>query len=139
MPRVVADNTLCTGCQSCQLFCSAYHIGGFNPKRARIFIQRDGKTAQNTITICRQCGKPPCKAACDQNAIFYNEFHVLTIDPETCNGCETCITACPFDAMKLDPTNHNAMMCDLCTNQGAIDPQCVKACVVSALSLKGVD
>jgi len=138
MPRVVADNVLCTGCQTCQLFCSAAHIGGFNPKRARIFIHREEKTATNSVILCRQCGKPPCKAACDQNAIFYNEFHILTIDPEKCDGCGACIAACPFDAVRLDPTNHKAIMCDLCTNRGAIDPQCVKACVVGALALKGV-
>lgn len=138
MPRVVANNALCTGCQTCQLYCSAYHIGGFNPKWARIFIHRDDKTANNTVVVCRQCGKPPCKAACDRDAIVYNEFHVLTIDFEKCDNCGACIAACPFDALRLDPSN-NPLMCDLCTNKGAIDPQCVKACVVDALALKGVD
>lgn len=139
MPRVVADNALCTGCQTCQLHCSAYHIGGFNPKRARIFIHRDEKTANTNVVVCRQCGKPPCKAACDRNAIDYNEFHILTIDYEKCDDCEDCIAACPFDAMRLDPTINKPIMCDLCTNRGAIDPECVKACVVQALVLKGVD
>ena len=138
MPRVVADNDLCTGCLSCQLFCSAEHIGGFNPKRARLFIHRDAKIAMNTVTICRQCGKPPCKTACDRNAINYNELHILSINREKCDGCAACIDACPFDAVKLDHTNPTALMCDLCTHRGAIDPQCVKACVVNALTLKGV-
>lgn len=88
--------------------------------------------------VCRQCGKPPCKAACDRDAIVYNKFHVLTIDHEKCDNCGVCIAACPFDALRLSPAN-TPLMCDLCTNQGAIDPQCVKACVVDALALKGVD
>ena len=139
MPRVVADNAVCTGCLTCQLFCSVSHNNAFNPKRARIFIQRDAKMAQNAVTICRQCGKPPCKAACDRDAIVYNAFHILTINPTKCDGCGSCITACPFDAVRLNPRNKEILMCNLCTNRGSIDPQCVKACVVRALTLKGVD
>jgi Fe-S-cluster-containing hydrogenase component 2 len=39
----------------------------------------------------------------------------------------------------MDPITQMAVMCDLCTNQGSIDPQCVRACVVDALVLKGVE
>lgn len=139
MTAIIADNALCTGCQTCQLYCSIFHVEAFNPKRARVLIHREEKSGQNTVIICRQCKKPPCKASCDRDAILYNELRVLTVDSEKCNGCGACISACPFNVIRLDPINQSALICDLCTNRGRIDPQCIGVCVVNALTLKGVE
>jgi len=48
----------------------------------------------------------------------------IQVDPGLCNGCEACVTACPFNAMFFDQRNQRAFTCDLC--QG--NPECVKVC-----------
>jgi Fe-S-cluster-containing hydrogenase component 2 len=42
-----------------------------------------------------------------------------------------CQYACPFDAIRMHPSRHVAMICDLCGG----DPQCVKYCVLGALKV----
>jgi len=54
----------------------------------------------------------------------------LIIDPETCSGCESCISACPFGALSMK--EGIAVVDDKCTFCGA----CVDVCPVSAITLE---
>jgi Fe-S-cluster-containing hydrogenase component 2 len=46
-----------------------------------------------------------------------------------CFGCNECLNACPFGAIRLDPEGMELVVCDLC--QG--DPECVKWCPTQAI------
>ncbi len=54
----------------------------------------------------------------------------LIIDPNTCTGCESCISACPFGALSMK--EGIAAVDEKCTFCGA----CVDVCPVSAITLE---
>ena len=54
----------------------------------------------------------------------------LIIDKETCTGCESCISACPFAALSMK--EGIAAVDEKCTFCGA----CVDVCPVSAITLE---
>src|SRR5512143_4078596 len=54
----------------------------------------------------------------------------LIIDAETCTGCESCISACPFGALSMK--EGIAVVDEKCTFCGA----CVDVCPVSAITLE---
>ena len=70
--------------------------------------------------------------SCDSGAIEKTKDGYVAIDQEKCIACEECITACPFDAIFMDPVDNKAIVCDLC--QG--DPKCVQWCPTEALTLQ---
>ena len=45
MPHVTIDRKRCSGCHLCELACSSYHEGGFQPSRARLFAAVNPTTA----------------------------------------------------------------------------------------------
>jgi len=44
------------------------------------------------------------------------------VDLEKCTGCEICVDACPFNAIKIE--NEKAVISDECVDCGACVPQC---------------
>ena len=78
-----------------------------------------------------------CAAAKVLN-LFANEYLssepvVASVDEEICSGCGLCITACAYDARKMDEKTHVAIVEDvLCQGCGA----CASACPSGACELK---
>jgi heterodisulfide reductase subunit A len=78
-----------------------------------------------------------CAAAKVLN-LFANEYLssepvIASVDEETCSGCGLCITACAYDARKMDEKKHLAIVEDvLCQGCGA----CASACPSGACELK---
>ena len=52
------------------------------------------------------------------------------VDPETCTGCEACISVCPEGAIELK--DDKAFITERCTGSEA----CVDECPVEAITLK---
>ncbi len=94
---ILADPSRCVGCQRCELACTEFNDGRAQPSLSRIKIDRavnfgpDGPTAGTGIGpamqgtwgnglvvqgVCRQCPHPvPCATACPEDAIV--------LDPKT--------------------------------------------------------
>jgi len=53
------------------------------------------------------------------------------VDKETCTGCETCVPACPVEAISMDGDSHAVVDADTCTECGV----CVDECPVEAISM----
>jgi len=122
----------CTGCRSCELVCSFRHFGEFNPLMSRIRVASNQDRCLSVPNVCLQCESPACMEACPVEAISYRkELGAMVVDPEVCNGCEACVGACPYHAMRFDATVEIAFMCELCHG----DPECVKVCFAGALRL----
>ena len=122
----------CTGCRICELICSADKHSEFNPKRSRVRIVKMERFFIDIPTVCQQCSKPLCLKSCDSGAIEKTDNGVMVVDREKCTGCGDCVSACPFDAIFLDPVDDKAIVCDLC--QG--NPKCVQWCPTEALTLQ---
>jgi len=54
----------------------------------------------------------------------------LSIDVQTCTGCEACIPQCPFGALSMD--KGVAIVNEKCTFCGA----CVEVCPTNAITLE---
>jgi Fe-S-cluster-containing dehydrogenase component len=125
------DFEKCTECRRCMIACSEVKTGAVRMAGSRIEIIRSWPELPD-IRVCRfdDCAGHPCVASCPVDAITEAGGLVL-IDRETCTGCEACVEACPFHAIRME--SGTAMKCDFCAG----DPECVKACVTVAIAKKG--
>jgi anaerobic carbon-monoxide dehydrogenase iron sulfur subunit len=133
-PRPISwDKATCTGCMSCVVVCSERHTGMAAPNRSRIHIVINPLRSTHVGNWCRQCKKAKCAEACPVNAIQFNQqVGAWIVDEALCTNCGSCVEACPFHYMQLDPATDIAMKCDLCL--GAT--HCVEVCPSSALTVK---
>jgi TPP-dependent indolepyruvate ferredoxin oxidoreductase alpha subunit len=123
----------CNGCVVCEYACSMEKEETFNPVKARIRAVRLD-TISNVAVTCRTCEDAPCVLACPKDALKQSvEDNSIVVDESKCNGCGWCIQACEYGAITLHPSTQKAIVCDLCDG----DPECIKWCPESALSLKG--
>jgi Fe-S-cluster-containing hydrogenase component 2 len=145
----------CTGCHMCELGCSAWHEGGFQPSRARLFADVNPTTAVIKGHSCLQTGCAKCQEACPQDAIVTKKItvkpagefaskekigesvtgYVLVVDEDKCTNCGECYDVCPTNVIHEHPDREVAFKCDLCDG----DPQCIVFCqnkYVYAVDLK---
>lgn len=123
-----ADPDKCTGCNRCAYVCSAVKTGKFAPAKARIQINNFPHKGFSVPSICFQCPGAPCHKACPSDAISRNADDVVVVDAEKCTACGSCVTACPYGMIELDPQD-TARKCDYCGG----DPACIKECFPGAL------
>jgi Fe-S-cluster-containing dehydrogenase component len=71
-------------------------------------------------------------AECPTGAISKRgEDGIVVVDKEKCNGCQDCLTACPFGVPQFG--NDGIMQkCDFCLELGG-EPACVAHCPAEAL------
>ena len=91
----------CTGCRLCQLACSAFHDGVFNPEKARLKIIHE--YTEKGIHIgsqhCIFCKK--CEEVCPVGAIS-NNGRWMIVDHQICIGCGDCVRSCPNNVIYLN-------------------------------------
>lgn len=141
---MVIDTTRCVGCDDCVRACAAAHDG--IPR----FV-RTGRTYANLMvtSACMHCTDPVCLIDCPTGAIHRDAFTgSVVIDDDTCIGCATCSSACPYNNIQMrevrgpdgailvdeDGSTHlKASKCDLCAGHSG-GPACQRACPHDALT-----
>jgi protein NrfC len=118
---LVYDSKKCGGCTTCMLSCSLVHEGVHNLSLSRIQIVQDsfGKFPNDIqMAPCRQCVTPVCVQNCPIGAAFIDTANgnVRRIDSKKCNGCKTCLSACPQQPHRpvWNHVTRKATKCDLC-------------------------
>jgi anaerobic carbon-monoxide dehydrogenase iron sulfur subunit len=125
---------LCTGCLICQLACSAWLFGGYNPHRSALNIVHTHENLYHFPVVCNQCESTYCAKVCPAKAITKDEITgAVVVDPKKCVGCEQefCHQYCPIKVIHVDPETRKAYKCDLCGGS----PRCVESCPTGALEL----
>ena len=69
------------------------------------------------------------------------EFETVIVQPDVCNGCGYCVTACPFGVIDRDPYDGRAAKCTLCYDrlQDGMEPACAKACPTDSIQFGPYD
>ena len=115
----------CNECYECEKACSQVHFktdeGG--DKSAIQIIKNNGSYK---MIVCNQNGL--CVDMCPVGAITRRKSGVITLDKNTCIGCQACVGFCPFDGMKKSEERIEPFKCISCGS-------CVRACTEGALEL----
>ena len=125
------DPDSCGACHICEMVCSLQQAGECNPARSRIRVLRG--EMKETLLVCRQCEVLFCAAACPEGAIRRDPGSGVTrVEEESCNGCQRCREACPFQAISFDAARRKVLICDQCGGE----PQCAAWCPRGALQVE---
>jgi tetrathionate reductase subunit B len=143
---MIVDTNRCSLCYACVVACKDEFVG--NPYLPYSFSQLDKGHSWISLLevekgnypnvrvypipiLCMHCEKAPCITACSiTNCIYKTNDGVVIIDPSKCNGCKSCIDACPYGAIYFNDDKNICQKCTLCVHrlaQGKI-PACVDAC-----------
>jgi formate dehydrogenase iron-sulfur subunit len=155
------DTSICIGCKACEVACKEWNqLPGNEPAfgdgydntgqldaqnwRHVQFIDRvpdetstagQGKAWLMMSDVCKHCTHASCMEVCPTDAIIKTEFDTVYIQPDVCNGCRDCISACPYGVIEMDKTKNVAQKCTLCYDrlQGGLEPACAKACPTQSI------
>lgn len=60
---------------------------------------------------------------------------IVDFDNDRCIGCKSCMQACPYDALYIDPNTNTAAKCNYCAHRvdGGYEPACVVICPTEAI------
>jgi formate dehydrogenase iron-sulfur subunit len=100
-----------------------------------------GKAWLMMSDVCKHCQHASCMDVCPTGSIIRTEFDTVFIQPDVCNGCRNCISACPYGVIGMDEEAHVARKCTLCYDrlQGGMEPACAKACPTQSIQFGPLD
>ena len=139
---LVIDLDRCSGCDTCVAACKYENNVPLGEYWNRVNVVGPTGTWPRIEqywlpTQCQQCENAPCITACPTGASYRDEENGLVlIDHETCIGCQTCATACPFGIPQYSPADGKMDKCDGCLTCGRTpedEPHCVASCPTKAL------
>ena len=135
----VLDQTRCIGCHACTTACKSENEVPLGVNRTYVKAVETGTFPQVRrsfqVTRCNQCEDAPCVAACPTAAMYRRDDGIVDFDKSACIGCKACMAACPYDAIFINPDDHSAEKCNLCSHRidAGLEPACVVVCPVEAI------
>lgn len=135
----VLDQSRCIGCHACTTACKSENDVPLSVTRTYVKAVDVGEYPDARrnfqVTRCNQCEDAPCVTACPTSAMFTRDDGIVDFDKESCIGCKACISACPYDAIFINPEDHSAEKCNFCAHRidMGLEPACVVVCPVEAI------
>lgn len=140
--RFIINTNVCISCHSCQYACAEKNGLAKEQWRRRVILVRQGDTFTPYSLGCNHCLSPACVAACPTKAMVRDEERGLVLHRDSfCIGCGSCVWACPYGAVSIDPYTGLASKCDGCAEETKNDgvPACAAACPTKALQYEAVE
>jgi formate dehydrogenase iron-sulfur subunit len=91
--------------------------------------------------VCKHCERAACLEACPTGSIVRTEFGSVYVQPDVCNGCGYCVSACPFGVVDRREDDGRAWKCTLCYDRqkGGMVPACAKACPTASIQFGPIE
>ena len=135
----VIDNRKCIGCHACTTACKSEHEVPVGVNRTWVKQVEKGEFPDTrrlfSVMRCNHCTDAPCVEICPTEALFVREDGIVDFDKDRCIGCKSCMQACPYDALYIDPETHTAAKCNYCAHRidVGLEPACVNVCPEHAI------
>lgn len=135
----IIDNRKCIGCHACTTACKAEHDVPIGVNRTWVKQTEKGEFPNSkrvfSVLRCNHCTDAPCVEICPVEALFTREDGIVDFNNDRCIGCKSCMQACPYDALYIDPDTHTAAKCNYCAHRVDIglEPACVNVCPEHAI------
>jgi len=141
----VIDQDVCIGCHACTVACKTEHEVPLSVNRTWVKYIEQGSWPDTTrsfsVLRCNHCSNAPCVSICPTQALFKREDGIVDFDTDLCIGCKSCMQACPYDALYIDPNENTAQKCNYCAHRTDIglEPACVVVCPEQAIIAGDLD
>ncbi|MFL5624399.1 MAG: 4Fe-4S dicluster domain-containing protein, partial [Ktedonobacteraceae bacterium] len=135
----VIDQRKCIGCHACTVACKSEHDVPIGVYRTWVKYIEKGEfpNARRYFLVnrCNHCTDAPCVTICPTRALFKRSDGIVDFDSSRCIGCKSCMQACPYDALYIDPYSQTAAKCNYCAHRTEIglEPACVVVCPERAI------
>ncbi len=141
----IIDNRKCIGCHACTTACKSEHDVPIGVNRTYVKQVEKGEFPNTrrvfSVMRCNHCTDAPCVNICPVEALFTREDGIVDFDNNRCIGCKSCMQACPYDALYIDPDNNTAAKCNYCAHRVDVgrEPACVSICPEHAIIAGDMD
>lgn len=165
------DTSVCIGCKACEVACKEWNglpepdsdvlsltgmsydntgALGSDSWRHVAFIEQDvireigdGPATRWLMAsdVCKHCTHAACLDVCPTGALVRTEFGTVIVQPDVCNGCAYCVSACPFGVIDRREDDGRAWKCTMCYDRlrGGLEPACAKACPTDSIQFGPLD
>lgn len=109
---MAVDTARCVGCNTCAMACKVENnvpdLVWWNRAKTEggDFTYTPEGTYPGDLHMmfytwsCQHCDNPSCVEVCPTGASVKRDDGIVTVDWETCIGCKSCMTACPYDGVR---------------------------------------
>lgn len=135
----VIDQNRCIGCHACTVACKEEHNVPLGVNRTWVKYIEKGRYPDTrrhfAVLRCNHCDDAPCIEICPTVALFRRHDGIVDFDHERCIGCKSCMQACPYDALYIDPDRNTAAKCnfDASRVEMGYKPACEVVCPTQAI------
>ena len=139
------DSDSCIGCHACTIACKSEHDVPLGVNRTWVKYIETGSfpnaSRKFSVMRCNQCDDAPCMTICPTNALFRADNGIVDFQDDNCIGCKSCMNACPYDALYINPETNTAQKCNFCNHRVEVDlaPSCVVVCPTEAIKVVDFD
>ncbi len=141
----VIDHNRCIGCHACTVACKEEHNVPIGVNRTWVKYIEKGNYPDSKryfgVLRCNHCDDAPCIEICPTTALFRRSDGIVDFDSARCIGCKSCMQACPYDALYIDPNTQTAAKCNFCAHrvEVGLEPACVIVCPEQAIIAGDLD
>ena len=141
----VIDQRVCIGCHACTVACKEENRVPLGVFRTWVKYVEKGTfpTTRRYFSVlrCNHCDAAPCVTICPTVALYRRPDGIVDFDGARCIGCKSCMQACPYDALYIDPDTNTAAKCHYCAHrvEVGLEPACVIVCPEQAIIAGDLD
>ncbi len=141
----VIDQRTCIGCHACTVACKEENQVPLGVFRTWVKYVERGTFPHTrryfSVLRCNHCDDAPCVAICPTVALYRRPDGIVDFDGARCIGCKSCMQACPYDALYIDPASQTAAKCHYCAHrvEVGLEPACVIVCPAQAIIAGDLD